>query len=114
MSILDKIEKLKSEISSTVASTQEELEAFRLKFISRKGILTELFEDFKQVANEEKRQVGQSLNELKNLSQGRPKSSNTDHSDHSSWIQVPQFSAAFTPEDERELRRVAEWLGRLF
>ena len=46
--------------------------------------------------------------ELKNLSQGRPKSSNTDHSDHSSWIQVPQFSAAFTPEAIKYFNNLVE------
>ena len=69
MNILDKIEKLKSEIAEAAATTQDELESFRLKYISRKGIMTELFEDFKTTANNEKRAVGQSLNELKNLSQ---------------------------------------------
>ena len=69
MNILDKIEKLKSEIAEAAATTQDELESFRLKYISRKGIMTELFEDFKTTANNEKRAVGQSLNELNNLSQ---------------------------------------------
>jgi len=41
-------------------------EDFRLKYLSRKGVLNELFEDFKKVSGDQKRLVGQTLNNLKN------------------------------------------------
>lgn len=46
----------------------KELEDFRIKYLSRKGIISQLFEDFKEVAPEVKREVGKSLNLLKNKS----------------------------------------------
>jgi len=71
MDLLEKIESIKDEIKNSTVSDLEQLESFRLKFISRKGVMTQLFEAFKTVANDEKRAVGQSLNELKNLAHSR-------------------------------------------
>ncbi|MBS0000033.1 MAG: phenylalanine--tRNA ligase subunit alpha, partial [Cyclobacteriaceae bacterium] len=69
--MLDKIETLKHEVENAAVPDKEQLESFRLKFISRKGVLAQLFDDFKNVPNQDKRQVGQALNELKNLAQSR-------------------------------------------
>ncbi|MFC2126129.1 phenylalanine--tRNA ligase subunit alpha, partial [Bacteroidota bacterium] len=63
----EKLESLKNEITEAVVKTKEDLEHYRLKFISRKGVFNELFTDFKSVPNEEKRQMGQTLNEVKSL-----------------------------------------------
>ncbi len=71
MELLEKIKGFKNEISDASVSTKEELESFRLKFISRKGVMTDLFEDFKTISNDQKRILGQELNELKNLAQSR-------------------------------------------
>jgi phenylalanyl-tRNA synthetase alpha chain len=69
MDLLEKIESLKQEVQSTTVADKDQLESFRLRFISRKGVLSELFDDFKQVPNEDKRVIGQALNELKDLTQ---------------------------------------------
>lgn len=74
MSLLDKIKTLKEEIETTHIADKNQLESFRLKFISRKGIMVQLFEEFKQVPDQEKKPVGQALNELKDLAQSRFKS----------------------------------------
>lgn len=63
--MLQKITDLLNEISATKVSTPEELEAFRLKYLSKKGILSDLFEEFRDVAAAEKKEVGQKLNLLK-------------------------------------------------
>jgi phenylalanyl-tRNA synthetase alpha chain len=63
--MLQKITDLLNEISATKISTPEELEAFRLKYLSKKGILSDLFEEFRDVAAAEKKEVGQKLNLLK-------------------------------------------------
>ena len=60
-----KISALLDEISSFSVKSQEELESFRLKYLSKKGIISELFEEFKDVASAEKKEVGQKLNFLK-------------------------------------------------
>jgi phenylalanyl-tRNA synthetase alpha chain len=63
--MLDKIISLKNEIENYTISTIEDLENFRLKYLSKKGILSQLFNDFKDVSSENKKEVGFRLNELK-------------------------------------------------
>ncbi|AFK04189.1 Phenylalanyl-tRNA synthetase alpha chain [Emticicia oligotrophica DSM 17448] len=67
--MLDKIQDLLREVDAVVVNSKEDLEKFRLKFISRKGLLNELFDEFKTVPNEQKKAVGQELNKLKNLAE---------------------------------------------
>ncbi len=61
----EKLNKIKEEILNTSIHSIEEAELYRLKYLSRKGVMNELFEEFKKVPNEEKRSVGQLMNELK-------------------------------------------------
>jgi phenylalanyl-tRNA synthetase alpha chain len=63
--MLQKITDLLSEVSSFSVRNPEELELFRLKFLSKKGLLSDLFEDFKNVPVTEKKDIGQKLNLLK-------------------------------------------------
>lgn len=65
--MLDKIESLKSEASSEsgIIKDGKSLEDFRLKYLSRNGLLNSLFEEFKEVSRESKGIVGKNLNELK-------------------------------------------------
>ena len=65
--MLDKIDKLTSEIKSLTAKNAEELEAIRIKYLSRKGELQALMADFKNVAAEDKKTVGMRINALKQL-----------------------------------------------
>ena len=44
--MLDKVKAAAKEISAHSAATEEEIENFRLRFISKKSIVNELFEDF--------------------------------------------------------------------
>lgn len=62
----DKIDQLISEIEKIEIKSKEHLEEFRLKYLAKKGALTALFDDFKNIANEERKEVGKNLNELKN------------------------------------------------
>ena len=66
-----KIEVLKKEIENFVVANAAELEAMRIKYLSKKGEITALFNDFKNVPNEDKRSVGQLLNDLKDIAQQR-------------------------------------------
>jgi len=63
--MLQRINKLSNEISALSLKSAEELESFRLKYLSKKGLISELFEDFRSVPAEEKKEVGQKLNTLK-------------------------------------------------
>jgi len=61
----DKIANILKEIKEIEAKTTQDLESFRLKYLSKKGTLNQLFEDFKTLKPELKKQAGQKLNELK-------------------------------------------------
>lgn len=63
----EKIDQLVDEIKNFSIQTNEELEDFRLKYLSKKGALSQLFDDFKNVAVEQKKEVGHMINQLKQL-----------------------------------------------
>lgn len=63
--MIEKITNILNEASQFVAKTNNDIEAFRLKYLSKKGILNQLFEDFKLLQPDQKRQTGQKLNDLK-------------------------------------------------
>ena len=69
--MLDIIQQHLGEIAAFNATTAEEVEQFRIKYLGRKGILNDLFEGFKQVAPDQKKVLGQELNKLKNAVQER-------------------------------------------
>lgn len=61
----EKIKELLGEIESFKAESKEQLEDFRIKLLSKKGAISELFEEFKTVPPAMKKEFGQRLNELK-------------------------------------------------
>jgi phenylalanyl-tRNA synthetase alpha chain len=65
--MLDKINDIKKEIQSFSINNEDELEAFRLEFLSRNGKVQSMFGLMKDVPNEEKAEVGKLMNEVKNL-----------------------------------------------
>ncbi|MEE0997506.1 MAG: phenylalanine--tRNA ligase subunit alpha [Paludibacteraceae bacterium] len=67
----ERIEQLLEEVNAFAAKNIEELEALRIKYLSKKGEISNLFNDFRSVPNEQKREVGQLLNDLKNKAQDR-------------------------------------------
>jgi len=64
---MNSIEDIKKELLAANCKTQEEFEAFRVKYISRKSIFAELFSRMMNVPDSEKKAYGQNINELKNL-----------------------------------------------
>jgi phenylalanyl-tRNA synthetase alpha chain len=67
--MLDKIKDLLEEVKNLTAASAEEAEQLRIKYISKKGIIPQLFNEFKNVPNDQKKAVGQAINELKNAAQ---------------------------------------------
>lgn len=69
MQMLEEIEKLKEEATRSLdqVKTPEDTENFRLKYLSRRGSLAQLFERLKDLPKEDKPTIGKSLNELRNL-----------------------------------------------
>ncbi|MBD5322735.1 MAG: phenylalanine--tRNA ligase subunit alpha [Duncaniella sp.] len=65
--MIDKINQLRAEIEAINASSLDEVEALRIKYLSKKGAITALMQDFRTVPAEQKRELGQKLNELKTV-----------------------------------------------
>lgn len=63
--MLDQVQKHIEEVAVFTSTNAEEIEAFRIKYLGKKGVLTDLFESFKNVPNQEKKSFGQLLNTLK-------------------------------------------------
>ena len=63
--MIEKIQSLQNEIKKIEIQNSEELESFRLQYLSRKGIINQLFEEFKELPGLEKKEIGKPLNVLK-------------------------------------------------
>lgn len=61
----EKIQSVIEEAKNFSANSIEQVEEFRIKFLSKKGIISDLFDEFKTIAPDQKREVGQLLNHLK-------------------------------------------------
>ncbi|MCF8275256.1 MAG: phenylalanine--tRNA ligase subunit alpha [Flavobacteriales bacterium] len=69
--MLKKLEDYEKQIQELVIASKEDLENFRLQFLSKKGIIPQLFTAFRDVPNEQKKAFGQKLNVLKGLAEGK-------------------------------------------
>lgn len=67
----EKIASLSKEIEVFSAESAEQLENFRIKMLGKKGLVTLLFDEFKNVSTEQKRELGQVLNVLKSSAQNK-------------------------------------------
>ena len=65
----EEIKKIQDEINAFIISNESDLDNFRIDFVGRKGRLASLFDQLKNVPSEESRDVGQTLNGLKNLAE---------------------------------------------
>ena len=63
--LLEKIEELLKEVSSLTAKNAEDVEQLRLKYLSKKGEINALMADFRNVAADQKKNIGIKINELK-------------------------------------------------
>ena len=61
----EKIDHLMEEVEAFTAQTKEQVEEYRIKWLSKKGEISALFDDFRTVANDQKKEIGQKLNNLK-------------------------------------------------
>ena len=64
--MLERIKQMMAEVEALKATSAEEAEALRVKYLSKKGDITALMNDFRSVPAELKKQVGMAINELKN------------------------------------------------
>lgn len=71
MSMKERIQSLLQQVNDMKAANAEELEALRIKYLSKKGEITELFNEFREVPKEEKKEFGQALNQLRQQAEAR-------------------------------------------
>ena len=93
--MLAKIEQLLQEVEGLTASNAEELEALRIKYLSKKGVINALMADFRNVPAEQKKEVGIKINELKQTALERINSLRE------------QFETAEAQDDDLDLTRTA-------
>ncbi|MBQ5379349.1 MAG: phenylalanine--tRNA ligase subunit alpha, partial [Paludibacteraceae bacterium] len=67
----ENIQSLLTQVQGMQATNAEELEALRIKYLSKKGEITALFNEFRNVPNDQKRELGQLLNALRQEAEGR-------------------------------------------
>ena len=71
--MIDQIESLRQELNSIRLGSAAELEAFRLKFLSRKGLIPAMFDELKLQGPAQKKEIGRPLNELKQMAEQKLK-----------------------------------------
>ncbi len=71
MALIDNIPALLEEIRQLIASNAEELENIRINYLSKKGLIPQLMNEFRQVPPEQKRELGVAINTLKTEAQNR-------------------------------------------
>lgn len=69
--MLEKIKALQDEITTLTATVKEEADGLRIKYLSKKGLISQLFEEFKNVPVDQKKAIGAALNDLKNRATDR-------------------------------------------
>ncbi len=84
--MLDSLKTLLKEVDSFTPKSKEELESFRLAYFGKKGKLNELFSNFKDASNEQKKEFGQAINTLKQNAQAK----------------VDQYKDTFKEEEEED------------
>ena len=67
--MLERVQELLCEIESFSPKNIEELEVFRIRFLGKKGVMGDLFDSFKTIPIEQKKGVGQALNQSTNAKQ---------------------------------------------
>jgi phenylalanyl-tRNA synthetase alpha chain len=73
MKMIDKIKEYIGEAQAFSTENKEELEAFRIKFLGKKGVLNDFFAEFKTVPNDQKKEFGQVINALKTAAEDKVK-----------------------------------------
>ncbi|MBQ2170197.1 MAG: phenylalanine--tRNA ligase subunit alpha, partial [Paludibacteraceae bacterium] len=71
MTLKDRVQDLLGQVAGMQAQNAEELEALRIKYLSKKGEITALFNEFRTVPSDQKRELGQMLNQLRQQAEGR-------------------------------------------
>lgn len=102
--MLDKIKEIRAQIEALQITTSDELEQFRMAYVSRKGAVTALFDDMKTVAPADRRAIGAELNLLKNLAEDKFK-------ERQQWMETQRDTAPQTAPHDLTLPVYLNGLG---
>lgn len=96
--MIDTVKSHLEEVENFTATSPDSIEAFRIKYAGKKGILNALFASFREVANDEKKAYGQALNQLKTAVNDKvtalKAAQNTSTSDNTMDLTRPGFPVA--------------------
>lgn len=95
--MLEKINNLLEEISAFSPGSAKDIDEFRIKYLSKKGEISLLFNDFRTVPPDQKKLIGEKLNELKKLAQDRLSELNSKFESRVSGIQEIDYTLPGDP-----------------
>jgi phenylalanyl-tRNA synthetase alpha chain len=95
------IYKYVEEVEAFEAQSLKEVEAFRIKFLGKKGVLTGFLAGFKEVPNEEKKDYGLAINKLKDAAHQKVNSLKTALSDNAN--DIPLFGDLSRPGESFQI-----------
>ena len=109
----EQIKALQAEINSFVISNEGELESFRNQFVGRKSRLASLFDELKNVPAENRREVGQSLNGLKNSAETKFADAQESFVGNAAGFEVPSDLTLYNPISQGSLHPLTKVRARI-
>jgi phenylalanyl-tRNA synthetase alpha chain len=109
----EQIKALQAEIDSFVISNEGELESFRNQFVGRKSRLASLFDELKNVPAENRREVGQSLNGLKNSAETKFADAQESFAGNAAGFEVPSDLTLYNPISQGSLHPLTKVRARI-
>jgi len=105
--MIDKIKEHIGEVEKFTADSKEAVESFRIKYLGKKGILKDFFAEFKNVANDQKKEFGQTINTLQKAATEKVNSlkealeNNTEQDDWHNFtaLNLPEYHPARDMQD---------------
>lgn len=93
----EQIASIQAEVEQFYIGNESELEQFRIQFVGRKGRLAALFDQLKEVPAEQRREVGQALNGLKNLAEAKFEEAQAQFAGAGSKVEIPHDLTLLDP-----------------
>jgi phenylalanyl-tRNA synthetase alpha chain len=109
----EQIKGLKAEIDAFVISNEGELESFRHQFVGRKSRLASLFDELKNVPAENRREVGQALNGLKNSAETKFSDAQEAFAGNAADFEVPSDLTLYNPISQGSLHPLTKVRARI-
>ena len=109
----EQIKALQAEIDAFVISNEGELESFRNQFVGRKSRLAALFDELKNVPAENRREVGQSLNGLKNSAETKFAEAQESFAGNAAGFEVPSDLTLYNPISQGSLHPLTKVRARI-